>query len=124
MAKVMTKSQVVSHLAEKAGIQKKAAAGVLEELVALATKEAKASGQFVIPGLGKAVKANPESARGPQPTNRRADQDPGQDRRKVPSGQSVQRRCCASQEEIVFEPRAAHATRGAFPTALVTRRIR
>ena len=27
MAKVMTKSQVVSHLAEKAGIQKKAVAG-------------------------------------------------------------------------------------------------
>ncbi|MGD1102991.1 MAG: HU family DNA-binding protein, partial [Terriglobia bacterium] len=50
MAKVMTKSQVVSHLAEKAGIQKKAVAGILEELVALATKEAKASGQFVIPG--------------------------------------------------------------------------
>ena len=54
MAKVMTKSQVVAHLAEKTGIQKKAAAGVLEELVGLATKEAKSSGQFVIPGLGKA----------------------------------------------------------------------
>ena len=57
MAKVMTKSQVVAHLAEKAGIQKKVAAGILEELVALATKEAKTSGQFVVPGLGKAVKA-------------------------------------------------------------------
>ena len=57
MAKVLTKSQVVSHLAEKAGIQKKAAAGILEELVALATKETKSSGQFVVPGLGKAVKA-------------------------------------------------------------------
>ena len=58
MAKVMTKAQVVSHLAEKVGLQKKAAAAVLEELVALATKEAKSSGQFVVPGLGKAVKAN------------------------------------------------------------------
>jgi DNA-binding protein HU-beta len=57
MAKVLTKSQVVAHLAETAGIQKKAAAGILEELVALATKETKASGQFVVPGLGKAVKA-------------------------------------------------------------------
>ena len=51
MAKVMTKSQVVSHLAEKAGIQKKAAAGVLEELVALATKEAKAVGPICNPGV-------------------------------------------------------------------------
>jgi DNA-binding protein HU-beta len=67
MAKVMTKSQVVSHLAEKAGIQKKAAAAVLEELAALATKEAKASGQFVIPGLGKAVKANRKARMGRNP---------------------------------------------------------
>ena len=58
MAKVMTKSQVVSHLAGKAGIQKKAAAAVLEEIAALATKECRSTGQFVIPGLGKAVKAN------------------------------------------------------------------
>ena len=92
MAKVLTKSQVVSHLAEKAGIQKKAAAGILEELVALATKETKSSGQFVVPGLGKAVKASPQSARWPQSPDRRADQDSGQDRREVPSGKGVQRR--------------------------------
>lgn len=67
MAKVMTKSQVVAHLAEKAGIQKKAAAGVLEELVALATKEAKSTGQFVVPGLGKAVKANRKARVGRNP---------------------------------------------------------
>ena len=62
MAKAMTKSQVVSHLAEHAGIQKKAAASVLEEIANLATKECKKGGQFVIPGLGKAVKANSSSA--------------------------------------------------------------
>ena len=67
MAKVMTKSQVVSHLAEKTGIQKKAAAAVLEELVGLATKEAKGTGQFVIPGLGKAVKANRKARMGRNP---------------------------------------------------------
>ena len=67
MAKVLTKSQVVSHLAEKAAIQKKVAAGLLEELVALATKETKASGQFVVPGLGKAVKANRKARVGRNP---------------------------------------------------------
>ncbi|MBI1941557.1 MAG: HU family DNA-binding protein, partial [Acidobacteria bacterium] len=55
MAKVITKSQVVTHLAEKAGIQKEAAATVLEQLVVLAKKECKTTGQFAIPGLGKAV---------------------------------------------------------------------
>jgi DNA-binding protein HU-beta len=67
MARVMTKSQVVSHLAEKAGIQKKVAAAVLEEIAALATKECKSSGQFVIPGLGKAVKANRKARVGRNP---------------------------------------------------------
>jgi DNA-binding protein HU-beta len=57
MAKVMTKTQVVAYLAEKVDLPKKTVATVLETLVALATKEAKATGQFVVPGLGKAVKA-------------------------------------------------------------------
>jgi DNA-binding protein HU-beta len=67
MAKVMTKSQVVTHLADKAGIQKKAAAAVLEQLAALATKEVKSGGQFVVPGLGKAVKAHRKARVGRNP---------------------------------------------------------
>jgi len=64
---MMTKSQVVSYLAEKAAIQKKAAAAVLEEIANLATKETKSSGQFVIPGLGKAVKSNRKARMGRNP---------------------------------------------------------
>ena len=64
---MLTKSQVVAHLAEKSGIQKKVAAGLMEELVALATKECKSGGQFVIPGLGKAVKANRKARMGRNP---------------------------------------------------------
>ena len=67
MGKQMTKSQVVAHLAEKAGLQKKATGELLEELVALATKECKAGGQFVIPGLGKAVKAHRKARVGRNP---------------------------------------------------------
>jgi DNA-binding protein HU-beta len=64
---MMTKSQIVAHLAEKAEIPKKTIAAVLEELVTLATKEAKSSGQFVVPGLGKAVKANRKARMGRNP---------------------------------------------------------
>ena len=64
---MLTKSQVVAHLAEKSGIQKKVAAGLLEELVALAAKECKGGGQFVIPGLGKAVKASRKARMGRNP---------------------------------------------------------
>ena len=64
---MMTKSQVVAHLAEKVGIQKKTASAVLEELASLATKETKSGGQFVVPGLGKAVKANRKARMGRNP---------------------------------------------------------
>ena|SRR5215467_7004400 len=67
MAKVMSKSQVVSHLAEKNDIPKKAAGAFLEELVTLATKECKSGGQFIIPGLGKAVKAHRKARQGRNP---------------------------------------------------------
>ena len=63
MAKVMTKTQVVTHLAKKV----KTVASLLEALVALATKEAKATGQFVIPGLGKAVKTARKARAGRNP---------------------------------------------------------
>jgi DNA-binding protein HU-beta len=64
---MMTKSQIVAYLAEKVEIPKKTTAAVLEELVTLATKEAKSTGQFVVPGLGKAVKANRKARMGRNP---------------------------------------------------------
>ena len=64
---MMTKSQIVTNLAEKVGIPKKTAAAVLAELVAVATKTAKSGGQFVVPGLGKAVKANRKARIGRNP---------------------------------------------------------
>jgi DNA-binding protein HU-beta len=64
---MMTKSQIVGHLSEKTGLQKKAVASVLEELASLAAKETKGSGQFVVPGLGKAVKAHRKARAGRNP---------------------------------------------------------
>ena len=67
MAKVMTKTQVVAHLAEEFDLPKKTVVSLLEALVALATKETKATGQFVVPGLGKAVKAARKARMGRNP---------------------------------------------------------
>lgn len=64
---MMTKTQIVAHLAEKTGLQKKQAAAVLAELAALAEKETKKEGQFVVPGLGKAVKAHRKARTGRNP---------------------------------------------------------
>lgn len=65
MAKSMTKSQIADHLAGKAGITKKAAAELLEDLATLAYKEAKNA--FVLPGIGKLVLANRKARMGRNP---------------------------------------------------------
>jgi DNA-binding protein HU-beta len=65
MAKSMTKSQVADHLAGKAGITKKAAAEILEELASLAYKQAK--NVFTLPGIGKLKLANRKARMGRNP---------------------------------------------------------
>ena len=67
MAKNMTKSQLVRHLAEKAEVTKKTVAGLLDELLNVAVKEAKAKGAFVVPGFGKLRKANRKARMGRNP---------------------------------------------------------
>ena len=53
--KPMTKSQLTSHIAERAGITKKAPNDIIDELASVAYKETKKNGQFTFPGLGKLV---------------------------------------------------------------------
>ena len=67
MPKVMSKSAVISHLADSSELSKKVIGSLLEELAGLATKECKTSGQFVIPGIGKAVKSNRKARMGRNP---------------------------------------------------------
>lgn len=61
----MTKSQIAEHLAEKTGLTKKVSAQYLEELAALAYKQAKNS--FTLPGLGKLVLVNRKARMGRNP---------------------------------------------------------
>ncbi|TAJ28942.1 MAG: HU family DNA-binding protein [Nitrospirae bacterium] len=65
MAKAMTKSQIADHMAGKVGITKKAAAQLLDDLAALAYKEAKNT--FALPGIGKLVLANRKARMGRNP---------------------------------------------------------
>jgi DNA-binding protein HU-beta len=65
MAKPLTKSQVVSAVAETVGLTKKQSAATIEALVNLAYKNAKNS--FTIPGLGKLVLVNRKARMGRNP---------------------------------------------------------
>jgi DNA-binding protein HU-beta len=67
MAKTMTKTQTIRHLADKVGVPRKTASQLLEELVNTAIRETKNSGQFVIPGIGKLVKAHRKARMGRNP---------------------------------------------------------
>lgn len=65
--KPLTKAQLVAHLAETAGISKKDVLGVLDELTALAYKEAKKEKGFTLPGLGKLVRVQRKARMGRNP---------------------------------------------------------
>jgi DNA-binding protein HU-beta len=67
MAKQMTKAATVGYLAEQTELSKKQVAGFMDELQALAVKEAKKSGAFVIPGIGKVVLSNRKARMGRNP---------------------------------------------------------
>jgi len=65
MAKALTKSQIITSVAESAEITKKQAATALDALVNLAYKNAKNS--FTVPGLGKLVLVNRKARMGRNP---------------------------------------------------------
>jgi DNA-binding protein HU-beta len=66
MAK-MTKSQLLSDLAEKTGLSKKDVNSVLDEMATMAYKEVKKNGEFTVPGFGKMVKAQRKARIGRNP---------------------------------------------------------
>jgi DNA-binding protein HU-beta len=67
-SKPMSKTKIVSHLAEKCELPKKTAVLFFDELFKLAIKECKgAAGKFVIPNFGRAVKAHRKARLGRNP---------------------------------------------------------
>src|SRR5262245_44276843 len=64
-SKMMTKSQIAGHLANKFEITKKQSVEILEELATLAAKQAKTG--FVFPGVGKLVVVNRKARMGRNP---------------------------------------------------------
>jgi DNA-binding protein HU-beta len=66
MAK-MTKSQLMSELAEASGLSKKDVVNLLDKLAALAYVQVKKNGEFVLPGFGKLVKVQRKAREGRNP---------------------------------------------------------
>ncbi len=66
MAK-MTKSQMLSALADKLGVSKKDAGQFVEGFTDMVISEVKKSGEFTIPGIGKLVKQKRKARVGRNP---------------------------------------------------------
>ena len=72
MANPLSKSKIISVMTEKVStkdkpVSKKQIASFFDELFNLAVKETKSSGKFVIPGIGRAVKAHRKARMGRNP---------------------------------------------------------
>ncbi len=63
----MTKSQLMTYMAEKTELSKKQVVEIFDELAAIAYKEVKKEGEFVLPGFGKLVKAHRKARKGRNP---------------------------------------------------------
>ena len=100
--KALSKSQIADHLAKSTATTKKISTQFLDDLTALAYKEAKNS--FTIPGRREARAREPEGPHGPQPRHRRRDQDSRQAGREVPRLQEGEGRDPGVQEVISAFP--------------------
>lgn len=63
----MTKSQIVSHFAEKFEFSKKISSAIIDEIASLASSETKKAGSFTLPGIGKLVLVKRKARMGRNP---------------------------------------------------------
>ncbi|MGE5392600.1 MAG: HU family DNA-binding protein [Candidatus Saccharibacteria bacterium] len=63
----MTKSEVLTAVAEKVGKSRKEVSEMMDALVGIAYDETKKAGEFTIPGLGKLLKKHREARMGRNP---------------------------------------------------------
>ncbi len=63
----MTKTALMSALAESTGLAKKDVVALMDTLASMSYSEVKKNGEFVVPGLGKLVKVNRKAREGRNP---------------------------------------------------------
>jgi len=95
--KLMAKGQVVTYLAEKFEISKKAAACMIDEYAALAIAETKKKGAFVFPGIGKSVLVKRKARIGRNPATGEAI--------KIPAKTVVRIRPAKAFKEAIVPPK-------------------
>jgi len=97
MATGMTQTALIRHMAEKLQITNKQAAAGLELLAETAIKETKKNGVFVIPGIGRLVKAERKARMGRNPQTGQAI--------KIKAKTVVKFRVAKSAKDVIAPPK-------------------
>ncbi len=95
--KPMTKSQIVSHFAEKFELTKKTSGMIIEEVAALAIAETKKTGSFTVPGIGKLVLVKRKARMGRNPATGATI--------KIPAKTVVKMRIAKAAKEAIVPPK-------------------
>ena len=95
--KPLTKSQIVTHFAEKFDLSKKTAVVILDEVAAFAIAETKKTGAFTLPGIGKLVISNRKARMGFNPATG--------EQIKIPAKRVVKMRLAKACKEAIIPPK-------------------
>jgi DNA-binding protein HU-beta len=96
----MTKTELQSALAEATQTDKRTAGVFLDTLGALAYKEIKKTGEFVLPGFGKLVKQKRKARTGFNPKTQQKIKIPAKDRRQIACCQGRKGRGLGGKEVV------------------------
>ncbi len=95
--KRMTQTAIVRELAETTGVNNKVAKTFMESLADLAVRETKKNGVFILPGIGRLVRAERKARTGRNPATGEAI--------KIPAKKVVKFRVAKSVKDAIVPPK-------------------
>ena len=95
--KRMTQTAIIRELAETAGVNNKVSKQFMESLAQLAVRETKKNGVFVLPGIGRLVRAERKARTGRNPATGEAI--------KIPAKKVVKFRLAKSVKDAIVPPK-------------------
>jgi|SRR5581483_5354675 DNA-binding protein HU-beta len=99
--KRMTQTAIVRELAETTGVNNKVAKTFMESLADLAVRETKKNGVFILPGIGRLVRAERKARTGRNPATGEAI--------KIPAKKVVKFRVAKSVKDAIVPPKKVAA---------------
>jgi DNA-binding protein HU-beta len=98
-SKRLTQTAIIRELAEKTGVNNRVSKQYLESLAELAVRETKKNGIFILPGIGRLVRADRKARIGRNPATGEAI--------KIPAKKVVKFRIAKAVKDAIVPPKKA-----------------